>query len=169
MIVCSSGLYISYLLSLHSIHKHQREVILHSDNFKNIIAEFSFPLNYALDENIDLVFVEDDEIMFNGKMYDIVQQYTSADSIFIRCIPDKIEDEVRDQVNNQINKTDGATAQKNFSAFKFNPGPFISDSETVDLSFIFNCRAPNFFSGNIQPLTQYLHVPSPPPWLVYNA
>ena len=165
MILCSSGSYTSYLLSLHSIHKHQREVILHSDNFKNIIAEFSFPLNYNRNENIDLVFVEDDEIMFNGKMYDIVHQHTSADSIFITCIPDKIEDEVRDQVNNQINRTDGAIAQKNFSAFKFNPGPFISDSETVDLSLIFNRRATNFFSGKIQPVTQYLHVPSPPPWV----
>ncbi len=165
MILCSAGLYISYKLTLHNIHLRQREVILHSDIFKHWVVQFSFPTNYSQNKDVDLVFVEKDEIMFDGKMYDIVDQYQSADSIFIKCIPDKIEDDVRDAVNNQIDNTEGATTQKNFSAFKFNPGPFTSGSETGNLYLIPNSGSPIFLSlDDAKPEESYVNVPSPPPW-----
>ena len=167
MILCGAGFNISYQLSLHSIYLQQRELILHSGNFKNTIVKFSFPLNYAQVKNPDVIFVEEDEIMFNGKMYDIVNQRISDDSIFITCIPDKIEDEVRDQVNNQFNKTEGATTQKNFSAFKFNPGPFLFQSESWNLHFTTDPVSVNFlFIKNGKAVASFLSVPFPPPWTV---
>ncbi len=165
MILCSSGLYISYQLSLYSIRQQQKEIILHSEIFKGSVFEFSFSRDYIHDKDIDLVFVEDDEIMFNGKMYDIVSQQKSADSIFIKCIPDKIEDEIREEVNNQINNTKGTATQKNFSAFKFNPGPFTIRSETENLLFISKNKSASFlFLKNDTPVAQYINVASPPPW-----
>ncbi len=165
MILCSSGLYISYRLSLFSIRQHQKEVILHSEIFKGRVFEFSFSSNYIHDKNIDLVFVEDDEIMFNGKMYDIISKDKSADSIFIKCIADKIEDEIREEANNQINNTEGTTTQKNFSAFKFNPGPFTIQLETMNPLLVSKNKSASFlFSKNDKPVAQYLNVASPPPW-----
>lgn len=165
MILCSSGFYISCQLSLYGIRQQQKEIILHSEIFKGSVFEFSFSRNYIQDKNIDLVFVEDDEVMFNGKMYDIVSQHKSADSIFIKCISDKVEDEIREEVNNQINNTEGTTTQKNFSAFKFNPGPFTIRSEIDNPLFISKNKSASFlFSKNDNPVAQYINVASPPPW-----
>ena len=166
MILCSSGLFISYKLSLHHIHLRQREVILHSDIFKNLVVHFTFPRNHQSQKNYDLVFVEDDEIMFNGKMYDIAEKIETADSIIIKCLPDKIEDDIRTAASNQLDKKDGATTQKNFSGFKFNPGPFIPIAEVMPY-FTFGKDATQLFqieNSGIPP-DLFLNIPSPPPWL----
>ena len=126
---------------------------------------FSFPVNFKDNKNIDLRFVEDDEIMFNGKMYDIVNQYKSTDSIFIKCIPDKIEDDIRSEAANQINDMGGATTQKNFSIRRFNPEPFTIVTGPGKFYFIPHCSPVIFlFSKESKPVSCYLNIPSPPPW-----
>ena len=111
------------------------------------------------------MFVEDDEIMFNGKMYDIAERIEAGDSIIIKCLPDKIEDDIRTEASNQLDKKDGATTQKNFSGFKFNPGPFIPVIE-VRRHFTFGKDATGLFpvENSGKPLDLFLDIPSPPPW-----
>lgn len=167
MILCSSGLFISYKLSLHNIHLRQREIILHSDIFKNRVVHFTFPRNHQTQQDNDLVFVEDDEIMFNGKMYDIIEQLQTNDSVFIKCIPDKIEDDIRAEASNQLDKNDGANTQKNFSGFKFNAGPFIVVTEVTHYFNFLKTATELFPVENPEKLVAaFLNIPSPPPWSV---
>lgn len=143
-------------------------MILHSDNLKDRIVTFSFPLNFSKNKNIDFRFVEDDEIMFEGKMYDIVSQYKSTDSIFIKCIPDKIEDDIRSEAANHVSDTGGATTQQNFSFTKFNPEPFTIAGGLAKFRFILNRSSLLFlFSNDCKPATCYLNVASPPPWNIF--
>lgn len=140
-------------------------MILHSDGLKDRIVTFSIPLNFDKNKNIDLRFVEDDEIMFNGKMYDIINQYKTRDSIFIKCIPDKVEDDIRSDAANHVSDTGGSTTQRNFSSIKFNPEPFTIAGGPAKFSFILNRSSALFlFSNDCKPATFYLNVPSPPPW-----
>ncbi len=164
MVLCSCGLFISYKLSLHNIRLHQRETILQSANFKNGIVTFSFPVNYRDNKVYDIVYVEEDEIMFNGKMYDIINEHLSADSIFIKCIPDKIEDEVRNEASRHIYKGDGISTQKNSLVIKFNPGPFTFTLACEDKDFTIkkNSKYFRWFYAD-KHHTSYHDVPSPPP------
>lgn len=165
MIVCSSGLYISYQFNLYGIHQHQKELILHSSDIEKRIVTFSFPINFTENKNIDVRFVEDDEIMIDGKMYDIVSQYTSADSIMIKCISDKTEDEIRSGIASQVNTTEGATTQKNLSVFKFISKPFTTAPGPLKFKGILKSSPQIFLSlKDKKPIICYLNVPSPPPW-----
>ncbi len=165
MIVCSSGLYISYQFNLYSIRHHQKEIILHSDGLKNRLVTFSFPANFSENKNIDLRFVEEDEVMFDGKMYDIVSQYTSGDSIIIKCIPDNIEDDIRSEASKQINSAEGTITQRNLSLFKFTSEPFTLEAGAFKFNYIINSSSQIFLSAkNKQAIDCYLNVPCPPPW-----
>ena len=138
---------------------------MHSENLKDRIVTFSFPLNFDKDKNVDFRFVEDDEVMFEGKMYDIVKQYKTTDSIFIKCIPDEIENDIRSKAANEINDIGGATTQRNFSFIKFNPEPFTITNGFWKFHSILNrCSLLFLFSGYCKPATYYINVPSPPPW-----
>lgn len=167
MILCSSGLFISYQLSLHNIHLQQRKIILHSDIFKDRIINFSFQKFCGKQKQNDLVFVEEDEIMYDGKMYDIIERSESNDSIFIKCIPDKIEDDIRAEASNQLQKNDGAATQKNFSAFKFNPGPFVAVTVIKCYADLFKSTTELFpFENSEKLIDAFINIPSPPPWAV---
>ncbi len=165
MIVCSSGLYISYQFNLYSIRQHQKEIILHSDGLKSRLVTFSFPANFSEHKNIDLRFVEEDEMMFDGKMYDIVSQHSSGDSIIIKCIADNIEDDIRSEAGKQINSTQGSTTQRNLSAFKFTSEPFTVEAGSFKFYRILNSSSKIFLSiKNKKAIDCYPNVPSPPPW-----
>ncbi len=167
MAICSGGIYISYHLSLYSIHLQQKEVIKkHQEFFKERIFEIHVPENFAADKSVDLLFKGDDEIMFHGKMYDIISRRSSGDSIFFKCISDRIEDEVRCIVANEILNNNGRSAsQKENLVIKFNPGLYTNFIQDEDVSLLPGNSVGSYLFYIVKKVSpSYLNIPAPPPW-----
>lgn len=164
MLICSCGLLISYHLNLYSIHLHQREIILHSVSFDSKILTFAFPKDYHNNKDYDLEFEGEDEMMLDGKMYDIIAEHASHDSIFVKCISDENEDEVRAEAGRQIEANTGTSTHENSPGIKFNPGVYI-DHLTAESTAAISTSSIVFFYFKISPeLFHFSNVPSPPPW-----
>ncbi|MEO6638184.1 MAG: hypothetical protein ABIN25_07895 [Ginsengibacter sp.] len=165
MILFCGGWYISYKFSLYGIHQRQKEIILHSGNIDSRVVTLSLPINFNENKNFDFRFIEEDEIMFNGKMYDVVSQYRSADSVIIKCIADITEDDIRSEAINQVNGLEGTTTQRNLSAFKFIPELFTTTPGPLKLYCILKYSSQIYLFRKIgNTITGYINVPSPPPW-----
>ncbi len=133
-----------------------------------MILEIRVPENFGKDESIDLRFEEEDEVMFNGKMYDIISRQSSTDSLFLKCIPDHGEDEIRDLASNVIFSSDGKTAsQKENTLIKFNPGLFTTFAREYNSGFFEINKPPYYLTYIIKKIpVPYQNIPSPPPWQI---
>lgn len=131
-----------------------------------MILEIRVPNNYVDDRNIDLQFEEEDEIMFDGKMYDIISQNSSGDSIIFKCISDINENGVRDLAYKEILNSIGRKAgNKGNILLNFNPGLFINFSHD-ETSFFLSKNFLNMYPGYIikKISDPFQNIPSPPPW-----
>jgi DNA gyrase/topoisomerase IV subunit A len=165
MILCSSGFFIAFQISLRSIKHTQRQIILSSDLKDKFIFEFAFAKKVSKNQHQDISFVEKDEIRYRGKMYDIISQHEKGDSIFIKCINDEQEDYTIALSENNLVKDQQARNEKNLSLLKFNLDVYtsISDKRSL-LSFSIKQTIKYHFPAKEKLLFPIINVPSPPPW-----
>ncbi len=164
MMLCSSGFYIAFYLSLQSIKHTQRQIILSSDLKDKYIFEFSFSKEEA-NSSGDFSFVEKDEIKFKGKMYDIVTLHSTADSFYIKCIVDENEEYMKELASNAIIKQQTAKNERSLSFLQLRLGFFTINSFdpfvktfSIQKAVAYNCFLPGELSK------PDINIPSPPPW-----
>lgn len=165
MILCSSGFYIAFHISLQSIKHTQRQIILSSDLKNKFIFEFGFSKDASTYKRQGISFIERNEIKYKGKMYDIVRQYDTPDSIFLKCISDEQEDYTIALSQNELIKNQNAKNEKDLSILKFNLGVYTFNSDTEIPKIFLNKETLShqfFHLGKL--LFTIINVPSPPPW-----
>jgi hypothetical protein len=164
MILCSSGFYIAFHISLQSIKHTQRQIILSSDLKNKFIFEFAFSKDASTYKRQGISFIERDEIKYKGKMYDIVSQHDTTDSIFVKCISDEQEDYTIALSQNELIKNQNAKNEKDLSILKFNLGVYtFPDTGIPKFSLNKETLSHQFFHpGKL--LFTIINVPSPPPW-----
>ncbi len=167
MLLCGSGFYIAWRISLQSIHNSQRTVILNSTFNQNKVVSFVFSKK-DFQTNTDFSFDGDDEneFEFKGQMYDIINQKNFGDSIYISCISDNEEDNLRDFAMAQILNNNNNTSEKKLPILNFRLDHFTNNFETINNLFLIQQqKVPTYKrhnSGSL-PIT-YLSTSSPPPW-----
>ena len=165
MILCSSGFFIAFQISLRSIKHTQRQIILSSDLRDKFIFEFAFAKDVSTYHQQGISFIEKDEIKYKGKMYDIVSQHQAGDSIFIKCINDEQEDYTIALSENKLVKDQQARNEKNLSLLKFNLDVYTTITDIKALLSLSKEETMQYhFPAKDKLLFPIINVPSPPPW-----
>ena len=165
MLLCSSGFYIAWLISLQSVRHSQRAIISNSVFNKDKVIEFVISINDAK-KNTDFIDEDENEFEYKGQMYDVISQKTSGDSIYINCISDKEEDHLKDVAARQVIKTENNTAGNQLPILKFSLDQFIHNFNNNNIVFFIekNTRFyTTYKTGNLP--SPYCNTASPPPWV----
>ena len=165
MLLCSSGFYIAFYISLQSIKHSQKQIILSSDLKNKFVLEFSFSKSDLQKSNNGLSYEEKNEINYKGKMYDIISQQYKGDNLIIRCISDKDEDYTLALADNQNIKAQREKSSQELSSLKLRLGVYTFND---DINFL-NNQDKTFteFFARFNPgklMCPNLNIPSPPPW-----
>lgn len=166
MMLCGSGFYVAWYMSLQSIRNSQKAILSHSSFSKNIVVKFVFTKN-DLKNNSDVIFDEDDSIEFEYKkqMYDVISRKEVGDHIYITCISDAQEDNLRDFAISQIMNNGNNTTGKELPIFKFRLDHFTHNFTGAFTLFSMNvvaCSHHDYTVGKL--IAPYLNISSPPPW-----
>ena len=167
MMLCSSGFYIAFYISLQSIKHTQQQIILSSDLKNKFLFEFSFSKNDLKNNSQGFSFEEKNEINYKEKMYDIISQHAKGDSFLIKCIADENEDYTLALAQNQNVKAQSEKNSKELSIIQFRLGTytFNANNNFSKIDDIISLQLfARFNPGNL--LSPYLNIPSPPPWLL---
>ncbi len=165
MLLCSSGFYIAFYISLQSIKHSQQQIILSSDLKSKFVFEFSFSKSELQKSNNDLSYVEKNEINYKGKMYDIVSQQYKGDNLVITCISDEDEDYTLALAGNQNIKAQREKNSQELSSLKLRLGVYTFNDNINFLNnhnIIFTKFFARFNPGKL--VCPNLNIPSPPPW-----
>lgn len=167
MMLCSSGFYIAWHISLQSVRYSQRAIISNSVFNKDKVIEFVISLNDTK-KNTGFTYEDEDENEFEykGQMYDIISKKTSGDSIYINCISDKEEDHLKDVAIHQIIKAENNTSGNQLPILKFSLDQFIHNFNNNNIVFFIEKNAQfykKYNTGNLS--SPYLNTVSPPPWV----
>ncbi|MGH2646309.1 MAG: hypothetical protein ACRDE8_02035 [Ginsengibacter sp.] len=166
MLLCSSGFYIAFYISLQSIKHTQQQIILSSELKNKFVFEFSFSKSELQSSNSDLSYEDEDEINYKGKMYDIASKQYIGDNLVIRCISDKDEDYTLALADNQNIKDQREKSSHELSSLKLRLGIYTFDDDINFLNShntIFTECFARFNPGKLA--SPHLNIPSPPPWL----
>lgn len=165
MMLCGSGFYIAWYISLQSVRNSQRAIISNSTFNNNRIIKFVFS-KAGVKNNPDLVFGDDGENEFEYKhqMYDVVNQKTIGDSIYFTCISDEDEDHLNEIFIAQILEPGNNTSQKQLPIFKFRIDHFTNDAKNGITLFHVTNRFEFIYKTYMAILpSPYLSTSSPPP------
>ena len=118
MVLCGSGFYIAWYLSLQSIRNSQRAIISNTTFDSERIVKFAFSKS-DFKQILILVFDDDGENEFEYKqqMYDVINKKNKGDSIYITCISDKDEDHLNEMFIAQILETGNNASGKTTTHF----------------------------------------------------
>jgi hypothetical protein len=134
------------------------------------VVELTFPVHDGRPQAAALTFTDDDEFMYQGRMYDVVSSATINGMVKYRCYTDAKETALNESLSNKIGTDRDSPVQnnKNTSQLKEHVKDYIPHSYRVSclvpvsvLSYIHTLRA----SGQ-----QYTYHPvvSPPPEFVLS-
>ncbi len=166
MVLCGSGFYVAWYLSLQSIRDSQRALIANTTFDNERIVKFAFS-KADLKANPELSFDDDGENEFEYKqqMYDVINQKDIGDSIYFTCISDKDEDNLNEMFIAQVLEAGNNPTGKQLPILKFRLDHFINDTNNAN----------DFFRTNVDLKTRYktcnvnnlpspsLAISSPPP------
>jgi hypothetical protein len=163
MLLCGSGFYISWYISVQCIYNSQRNLISSQAYKKQNVVEFAFSV-CKTKNNPDIVF-DDDEMEYRQEMYDIINIRRSGDSIYLNCIADRNEDNLKQIIASQMfSSTNDISKQLPISHFRLDN--YINLKSNCAGTVIFAIR--NYyisFTSGILPV-YYVSTPSPPPRMV---
>lgn len=161
MLLCGSGFYISWRISMQFIYNSQKNLISSATYKKQNVIAFTFSKKDL--QNNHNIQLDNDELNYNYKMYDIINIKTSGDKIFINCIADKDEDNLVKIVTANVFAT-GNDMAKQLPVSHFHIDDYISDAGNPGLFVTNNEIRNNYISitDGILP-DQFLSRPSPPP------
>jgi hypothetical protein len=166
MMLCGSGFYIAWYISLQSVRNSQRAIISNSTFHNDRVMKFVFS-KADVKNNPDLVFDDDGENEFEYKhqMYDVINKSTIGGTIYFTCISDKDEDQLNDIFISRILET-GNTNGKQLPILKFRIDHYTNDIKNKNVFLSMGNRLNHFYvtydAGKL--LTPYLNTSSPPPW-----
>jgi hypothetical protein len=166
MMLCGSGFYVAWHLSLQSIRDSQRALISNTTFDSDKIVKFAFPKS-DLKTNPDLTFKDDgeNEFEYREQMYDVISKKNSGDTVYLTCISDKDEDHLNEMFIAQILETGNNTSGKQLPILKFRLDHFTSDVKTASALFRANEDLRILYKTcNINNLpSPFLSISSPPP------
>jgi len=165
MILCSSGFYIAFYISLQSIKHSQHQIILSSDLKNKFVFEFSFSKSEIQNNSGEFSFEEENEIKYNGKMYDVISQQSNGDHLTIKCISDEDEDYTLALAENQNIKTQKEKNFKDLTLLQLRLGMYTFTAVNnfyKPYNPVFRHPFARFNPGKL--LYPHLNIPSPPPW-----
>jgi hypothetical protein len=167
VLLCSSGFYLAFVVSLQSIKLSQKKIIASTNVENKLILKFSLSRE---DCSREVSFKDNDEEMsFRGKMYDIISIVKNKDSISITCIPDGREDEILLMMTNSEFKIQKKNTNHKLLELKWRLENFTPPSDSI-VSFLFESFSYRFFNKETNNLpVPYFNIPSPPPWEVHTG
>ena len=87
-------------------HKRTIKEQIKQNNFQEVTETLSFSKSDLKNKLVNLEFIEEYEFRYNGKLYDIITQWETDDSIYYKCINDTKEEELEAIfVNYVVNNT----------------------------------------------------------------
>jgi hypothetical protein len=165
MMLCGSGFYISWYISLHSVQNSQRTIISNSAFNRSKVVQFIFSKN-DLKKNTDFTFDGENEFEYKNQMYDVISRKNIGDSIYIICISDTEEDNLRDIAMSQIMSSGNNTTGKELPIFKFHLDRYTNDFKNINAGFLIKLTSNSYRQHKAGKLiSPYLNTSSPPPWL----
>lgn len=107
--------------------------------------------------------LEESEIRFQGKLYDVVSvQFKDGKAVF-KCIPDDKETDIETAVNDQVQKQGDNNTKKKLSS-QTSIVLFAYVEQNLQLANT-STQSTCCIIGHSEPIpVRYLNIPSPPPW-----
>jgi len=133
--------------------KHEAEVlILGHESLGDKMVSLTFPLVGGKPVAQGLTFTDDDEFMYQGRMYDVAGSSTANGQITYKCYTDNKETALNDNLSNKINADNDSPSQnhKNNSALK----EFVKD---------YTLRRPDVFCISPGITKSFIHISPAPP------
>lgn len=161
MLLCGSGFYISWYISVQCIYNSRRSLISSDTYKKQNVAAFAFSVRETKN-NPQIVF-DDDEMEYHQAMYDIINIRRSADSIYITCIADTDEDNLKQLIASELfSTTNDINKQLPISYFHLDSYIHLRNIfDTHSINYVIRNYYISFIPG-ILPV-HYISCPSPPP------
>ena len=140
------------------IHKEIKNTITQSIPQNKLIA-------IIIDNNTkkDINFVDDNEFLYKGKMYDVVKQQTNGDTIIYYCINDNKEEELFANLNKEVKNNMDTNPVKNKTKQilnKISISLFYEDIKDTHSDISYNIIYPNDY---IIYVNHFYDVITPPP------
>ena len=163
IVLCSSGFYLAFYISMHQIKQSQRKIIA-SGNLNN---DHIFVFNFSavdLQNNKANIELEESELKYDGKMYDIISKEEKNGMISISCIADGSEDYLLSLMGNSFYKLQKEKNSNHLFQLKWQIDNYTFETfPNLKLNFKDQkIHEPHVFIILVQ--SYYKNVPSPPPW-----
>lgn len=75
-------------------HKKCIKEAIKNETINEVVEVISFSKKDLKAGNYDIIFIEEYEFRFNGKMYDIISKWETEDTVFYKCINDSKEEQL---------------------------------------------------------------------------
>lgn len=165
MILCTSGFYVAWYISLQFVRSSQKTIIARSDYNQEKIVRFVLAKK-DLKINSELDFHDEDEFEYKNQMYDVIDQIIIGDSVYITSISDTEEDNLKNIALHQIIRSGNNTSGRELPILNFRLDHYTNVLKTETANFHKRTH-PVFFKNHncIIPPTPQLALSPPPPWL----
>ncbi len=101
LLIFNSGVYVFFYWQVKYLIKKQGLIKSQNFNPSELLTKIVITTNQSKNTS-EYYFIDDYEINFNGKMYDIVKRYKVDDKIILLCISDENEDKLERTFINYI-------------------------------------------------------------------
>ena len=166
IVLCSSGFYLAFYISMHQVKQSQRKIIASGNLNNDHIFVFSFSAA-DLQNNKANIELEESELKYNGKMYDIISKMEKNGMISISCIADGSEDYLLSLMGNSFYRLRKEKNTNHLLQLKWQIDNYTF--EATDISD-FNFKDQKLYGPQVWTnliLSHYKNVPSPPPWQMF--
>ena len=163
----TGGSYIIFCTELFEARHEATEYVngLQSDREK--VTTLTFQLHEGKIAASDLVFEDDDEFSYQGKMYDVISTEKYKDHITFRCYTDSKETELNTDLCEKIDAgRDKASEHKERSHIKLAPLDFIANDPCDSYFLTENIIQSSMIYRGKQQTPAYKAIISPPPELL---
>jgi len=148
--------------------KHEAEVMIWGHKNTEKVVSIRFALKDNKPVGSDLIFTDDDEFIYQGRMYDVISSSRSAEYIEFKCYTDTKENTLAQNLCKKVDSDTESPAQKNkgnssTKEFVKDYTPHEQKVFTVSQTLISSCF--HMQRTQLQPLI-YKAIVSPPPELV---
>jgi hypothetical protein len=165
IMLCSSGFYLAFYISMHQVKQSQRKIIATGNLNSDHIFVFNFSENEL--QNNKSIKLEESELKYQGRMYDIISREDKNGMVSISCIADGSEDYLLSLMGNSFYKIQKEKNNDHLFQLKWQ-----IDNYTFNVPHIFNVHANS--AANYGPQmcfdimsSDHKNVPAPPPWQMF--
>lgn len=162
VLLCSSSFYLAFYVSLHQIKQGQRKIIASGRLNKDQFLVFNFSANEV--HKNKSIKLEETELEYQGRMYDIISKEDKDGMISISCIADGSEDYLLALMGNSFYKLQKQKTNSHLFQLKWQ-----LDNYTFNAPYHFNVHYKSGINYGPQMChdlmsSDHKNVPSPPPW-----